>query len=699
MMINNRSRLIDTTLFALLLVGLARASAAQCSDGTLGPCGRLAGPIPIDAKRIAILPFRTTGLEARLAPMGAGFAELLSAEFNGEIGPAAVEPGETHRAWERAGGAREAISQSTALDIARKLGAGQLLVGSVVGTGPRKFTVAATILSVPDGTTRVARVQLEGTEDSLPAVTSTLATQLLGKGAGVTGTVSNDALREYIDGMAVYRAVQAASHCGSGCSAIDHFLRAAKLDSTFILPAYRLVLLRALFGPTLGVNAFRPSFRYMWNNRRLLGTDQRLLVEALADSNELFFRAQALPRLERAITALPNSAEAWDIIGDLYFHVGALIGRDNWAQLSHQAFLRAVDLDATLCVCANEHLADFAYLNRDAKTFAKYAPAFPWQRYLGAILKGDAAGIKAARILYARELAVSTTGASLVSGMKPEWLAGIPIPQREVDSLLATLEALASTPEQRRSLAQYTAMASSFAGRPSRAAEALRQSGGFDFERSSALVLDYAHGDSVAAENLVGRLNASEPEYGVRACNVMLSKLRRADTTGAAATLARIDPVEKNFTDVLATMRRGAAGQAVLCAQVLRGVLASLSLSGGPLLQRADSLLRYMPLNYGDLWNYDLGLAFARRREYAQAAAAVRRHARAIGRWDLPRLVIALREEGRWAALAGDTAGAINAYQQYLVYRENPEPALIPERDSVRVQLAVLERSRRRRSP
>ena len=50
-----------------------------------------------------------------------------------------------------------------------------------------------------------------------------------------------------------------------------------------------------------------------------------------------------------------------------------------------------------------------------------------------------------------------------------------------------------------------------------------------------------------------------------------------------------------------------------------------------------------------------------------------------------------LHEEGRLAALTGDTAGAVRAYQHYLWLRTDPEPELKPEVDSVRAVLARLE--------
>ena len=47
------------------------------------------------------------------------------------------------------------------------------------------------------------------------------------------------------------------------------------------------------------------------------------------------------------------------------------------------------------------------------------------------------------------------------------------------------------------------------------------------------------------------------------------------------------------------------------------------------------------------------------------------------------------------AALVGDRAGAIEAYSHYLALRHNPEPAVKPEVDSVRAELARLVGERR----
>jgi hypothetical protein len=82
--------------------------------------------------------------------------------------------------------------------------------------------------------------------------------------------------------------------------------------------------------------------------------------------------------------------------------------------------------------------------------------------------------------------------------------------------------------------------------------------------------------------------------------------------------------------------------------------------------------------------NIPAALAAIRRREVDYFPAYL---------WSLPAF---LRQEGRLAALAGDTAGAVRAYDQYLTLRTNPDPPSRPQRDSVVAEHAALVSSQRR---
>ena len=78
------------------------------------------------------------------------------------------------------------------------------------------------------------------------------------------------------------------------------------------------------------------------------------------------------------------------------------------------------------------------------------------------------------------------------------------------------------------------------------------------------------------------------------------------------------------------------------------------------------------------------------------ALRAVRRRAGAHGFFPIWHLSTFLREEGRLASLTGDTTGAVRAYKHYLGLRMNPEPAVRPEVESVRAELAKLSHGRDR---
>jgi hypothetical protein len=57
---------------------------------------------------------------------------------------------------------------------------------------------------------------------------------------------------------------------------------------------------------------------------------------------------------------------------------------------------------------------------------------------------------------------------------------------------------------------------------------------------------------------------------------------------------------------------------------------------------------------------------------------------------DIALLSSVMREEGRLAAVTGDTSGAVRAYRHYLALRADPDPELVPQRDSVRAALDTL---------
>jgi hypothetical protein len=131
---------------------------------------------------------------------------------------------------------------------------------------------------------------------------------------------------------------------------------------------------------------------------------------------------------------------------------------------------------------------------------------------------------------------------------------------------------------------------------------------------------------------------------------------------------------------------------ATLCAALLeasRAAALHLPESRGA-LELADSAAR----------TYDVGQSLGANLVVARVAEAegnlpfalraVRRRATGYDLLPLWYLSTFLREEGRLAALTGDTAGAIRAYRHYLAMRPDPEAAVKPEVDRVRAELGRL---------
>jgi hypothetical protein len=94
------------------------------------------------------------------------------------------------------------------------------------------------------------------------------------------------------------------------------------------------------------------------------------------------------------------------------------------------------------------------------------------------------------------------------------------------------------------------------------------------------------------------------------------------------------------------------------------------------------------PFAFEDFANLEVARLRERQGNIPAALSAVRRRPYSYHTTDY--LASHLRQEGRLAALSGDTAGAIRAYRHYLALRSDPEPALRPVVEAVRAELAKL---------
>jgi serine/threonine-protein kinase len=651
----------------------------------------------LDSNLVAVAPFRVTSPDSALGYLREGIVDLLAAELTGEGGPRALEPRTVLHAWSRPAGSAE-----NALAVARRLGAGRLIEGGIVGDS-RHLVLSASLLSVPGGSRR-AQAKVEGPADSIPALVDRLTGQLLAGEAKepeprLAAMTSLPALRVYLDGRAALRG-------GRPRDAMTHFDRALDLDSTFALAGMGL-LSAAEWAPGSWEEGGRGA-RLAWAARDRLSRQDRALLTArigprYPDPSTV---AEFLAARQTAVEVAPDRMEAWYLLGDLYFHNGARLGVDQPHARAAAAFRRALELDTLNGVYSGyleplPHLFDIALEENDlpaarrwlalalADSSQEAADAFRW---LLALVAGDSAGLAALR--------------SRFESMDPQSLSGIMGAAQERGQALADAERAAAALERRagtagedRGVLYGTHQLALNLGRPRRALAVIAKMPEPMFFPHMSLyfrIYDWLFwgGESTGTDAAAAQLArfAAQPmprDSMARAvwftdhCALGLWWTATGKWARAVRALQQIRMAVPGggffFT----------AGDKAVCSGMIGSWLAQAR--GQPtapaLMRQLDSLLMTGPPT---IWISEATLVCARLLETAgDTTGALRAIRRLAGSLDY--LPTRLREEGRLAALTGDSSGAARAYRHYLALRADPEPALLPEAARIRHELARLQ--------
>ena len=220
---SGRRRMVALAAGGLGLVALALA-------------GYLLWPHPkaeLDPDLVAVVPFRVRGAAPALGYLREGMIDLVAARLTGEGGARAADPSSVMTAWRRAAGSEaDDLPERAAVGLAGRLGAGQLLLGGVVGT-PDHVALNASLLPVPGGSPR-ADAKVEGAADSLPQLVDRLIAQLITGGTGASHGLDG-LVNTPLPALRLYLEARAAQRRGHYADAVVRFGRALDLDSTFAL--------------------------------------------------------------------------------------------------------------------------------------------------------------------------------------------------------------------------------------------------------------------------------------------------------------------------------------------------------------------------------------------------------------------------------------------------------------------------------
>jgi tetratricopeptide (TPR) repeat protein len=614
---------------------------AQCPDGSPPPCP--GQRVALDPNRIVILPFRVTAADTLL---GQGMAELLAPEFTGESGPLAVNMPTVLRVWRRAGGgAGTPLDPVQARRVAREIGAGRVVDGSIVGLGPR-INVTATVTELPAGTTR--RVgPLSAPADSLQELVGRLASALLGMaGAAPVNlqihlTDSPAAMRAYLEGIARFRG-------GDFSGAAPAFERAFALDTLFA----RAALMRLVTGGWLVDVAGWDSVT--WKVRDRLSAEDRIYLTALLGDAFPAWRSpeRNLADRRRAAALLPQSVEAQFELGDYLYHFGSASGiADDFVSARAQLEL-AYRMDPQFEEVL--HLLEIGLYTEDTALVRRMWTA--WQRTSADSAVTTAAGRVVARVLRDSTLAVRYDHHPAHRWfMSSAWTIAL-LPSDEVAQVFG--------------------------------APAGGDAGSAEFEPWAL---------AAAAIN-TGRLAWRASTNAAASTDLLAATLALAGDSAVAAFLGgsgRALPWDSigwgwRLTTAVGFERPPIRDAVVEVIEALRSHVGDLRARTA----RLDSLVRWDIANHSGSWHPVEGLllavAWQALGEPRRALAAVH-----LDVWELNHATLLaprLRQEGRLAAIVGDTTRAIRAYRRYLRLRRDADPILIPERDSVQAALARLER-------
>lgn len=647
---------------------------------------------------IAVAPFRVSGADPSLAFLGEGLVDLLTTKLTDAGTTQPVDAGSVIAAWHNAGITMNGgASRDVALSLARRLGAEQLLVGSVVGAPPH-IVISASLLAVVDGSVRV-QASVEGPSDSLTAMIDRLAARLVAQAAGMSErlahhtTTSLRAMRAFLDGQAAYRR-------GAYRQALGHYRSALEHDPTFAMAG--LGLAQAADRVSASSDLSRGLTTAFQHRSELIERD-RIYLEALAGPRypAASGERERLVAWERVVASTPDRAQAWVGLGRQLFYRGRLLGIGDADEQAVASFARARELDSAL-VAPLQFLVQLAASSGDTAALRMAAGAYlqldsigdlsGFVRWRSATALGDSARLMNIRRAFSSMPAPSLRTIALSSLYNA-------VEGRDAERALAVLRSRTVRASDRLDLmlAEHAvALNRGEVRRAQRAIDAIDNSQPLSSLPDRLRVLDmlYAAGDSAIAASSVDRLapysasnmHDSKPIRGIDPDTTLdgddlcvagqwhASHGNRQAAASAAASLTR---------------RRG--GSAPTCAALIDGVLAVRyrAPDADSRLARLDSLLLSGPA--GDVTEYaNLALArlYVARGNVPRAVAALRRRSHMLA-WP-PYLAAQLREEGRLAATAGDADAAVAAYRRYLALRANPDSEVTGEVEAVRSELQRL---------
>lgn len=647
----------------------------------------------LDAKRVAVLPFRVGGASADLGYLREGMVDLLATTVFADDGTHAVDAPGLLRAW-RAAVSNEAedLPVDSARAVARELGAGWLLIGAVVGA-PDRLTLNAELVEVASGRVR-ARPRLDGSINGLTTLVDGIAGQVLARIAGETEERTSLIARVPLPAVRAYLTGRSEARHGRYQEAFDSHAEALRMDSTFVPAALGMIEAGSWDAGT--PDELSRARSIVAGRMDDLPAVERL--EALAFIGPRYpaptAGAEMFDYAVRLRQAAPDRPESALRLAEMLFHQGAALGIADAGDRAYALFSAILENDSA-DAGALEHLAELSLERGDTAAVRRLTEHF---RSL------DPDGFAGHVMEWYRLIAIAdpdtlTAFRARLPDLSFATLWGVTVVGQLVATDMETVDRAAEALERRNTPIAYWAAANVAAarGRPDHAGDMLEagrtvSTGSADPFTALAIgwVL-YGDGDPDAAALAAARLGSTEGDDGaadpIGLCALEQWRLWNGETSRAAATLEALSAVP---VDTL-NWSHLAVGFCGLIVETIHAHVIGRA-DADSLLARLDSAAATEPAATSQfivaMANRVVSRILEERGDIPGALRAARRQYD-FGR-TLPFLAPRLLDQARLAELMGDRNAAIRALRHYIILRSDPEPSRLPDLERARAELARL---------
>ena len=388
--------------------GLAALAGTALLVAGVWAAWQVAAPTSVEVAeaRLAVFPFGVSSSSTDLEWLNEGLPTILSQNLFEPGETETVDPVRVINSTDRGQG--QSLDVAAAGAVARRLGAGRFVVGSVQGAGGR-VRINAGLYALRDSIHSITRGEVEGDTTELFGLVDRLTAQLLG-GTEEFGAANRELVRtaaHTTDSLPALKAyLEGEKHLRDGelDEARESFLLAVESDTTFALAMYRNAFTHALdYGYEEATELAERAGRHAYH----LSEYDRQALEAFSKNLAGEIR-QAEREYRELIRAYPSRLDARVLLALLLADYEPMRGRSLDAAAELFAELREAD-PGYLCleclgqsiflrsrdyVALTEHWLEMARLEPDSTEAAREIPRA--EAFL-ALATGDSAGWATAR--------------------------------------------------------------------------------------------------------------------------------------------------------------------------------------------------------------------------------------------------------------------------------------------------------------